>query len=247
MTETADSQATSPKVSNRHPAEPYLIAFACVLPTFTTLAYFVWAGGAASGVQQGAYLLAKFVQFGLPLLWIGWVCCERLGWPRWSTRGLGIGLAFGAVIGGATWGLYQSLEATWLLQQAIEPIREKIAGFQIDSAAKFAALGAFYSICHSLMEEYYWRWFVFGRMSRWLSFWPAAVLSALFFASHHVVLLWHYFSHSPLIVVFLSLSVAVGGIAWAWLYRRSESIYAPWLSHLLVDAAIFAVGYDIAM
>jgi hypothetical protein len=29
------------------------------------------------------------------------------------------------------------------------------------------------------------------------------------------------------------------------LYRRSGSLYGPWLSHLLVDAAIFWIGYDL--
>jgi uncharacterized protein len=43
-----------------------------------------------------------------------------------------------------------------------------------------------------------------------------------------------------------SLSVAVGGAFWAWLYQRTGSLYGPWLSHLLVDAAIFLVGYDLA-
>jgi membrane protease YdiL (CAAX protease family) len=37
----------------------------------------------------------------------------------------------------------------------------------------------------------------------------------------------------------------VGGMVWAWLYWRTGSIYAPWLSHLLIDAAIFTAGYDL--
>jgi membrane protease YdiL (CAAX protease family) len=41
-----------------------------------------------------------------------------------------------------------------------------------------------------------------------------------------------------------SLCVAFGGAAWAWIYHRSGSIYSVWLSHLLVDAAILVIGYD---
>ena len=44
----------------------------------------------------------------------------------------------------------------------------------------------------------------------------------------------------------LSLCVAVGGAAWAAVYQRSGSLLGPWLSHLIVDAAIMAVGYDLA-
>jgi membrane protease YdiL (CAAX protease family) len=43
----------------------------------------------------------------------------------------------------------------------------------------------------------------------------------------------------------LSLGVAVGGAVWARLYDRSGSLLGPWLSHLLVDAAIFFVGYEL--
>ena len=30
------------------------------------------------------------------------------------------------------------------------------------------------------------------------------------------------------------------------IYERSETLYAPWLSHLLVDAGIFIFGFDLA-
>jgi uncharacterized protein len=36
-----------------------------------------------------------------------------------------------------------------------------------------------------------------------------------------------------------------GGAFWAWLYHRSGNLIAPWLSHALIDAAIFTVGYDL--
>ena len=47
---------------------------------------------------------------------------------------------------------------------AAELIRDKIAGFGIDSVWKYALLAVFYSLFHSLLEEYYWRWFVFRQL-----------------------------------------------------------------------------------
>ena len=46
-------------------------------------------------------------------------------------------------------------------------------------------------------------------------------------------------------MVFFSASVAIGGAVWAWLYDRSGSLLGPWLSHILIDAAIFIIGYDL--
>jgi membrane protease YdiL (CAAX protease family) len=42
----------------------------------------------------------------------------------------------------------------------------------------------------------------------------------------------------------LSLCVAAGGVIWAVLYRRYGTLLGPWLSHALVDAAIFAIAYQ---
>jgi membrane protease YdiL (CAAX protease family) len=64
--------------------------------------------------------------------------------------------------------------------------------------------------------------------------------------AHHVILLATYFGWSSPWTYAFSLAVAVGGAVWAWLYERSGSLVGPWLSHLVVDAAIFLVGYDLA-
>ncbi len=102
-------------------------------------------------------------------------------------------------------------------------------------------------LAHSLLEEYYWRWFVFGQLRRLTTFLPAAVVSSLAFMAHHVVILAVYFPDYFVVAVLpFSLGIAVGGFVWAWLYERNGSVYAPWLSHLLVDAAIFVIGWDLA-
>ena len=190
---------------------------------------------------------AKGLQFALPVVWVGFVCRERLGWPALQQQGMLVGLLFGLAVAAALGLLYGGLLGTSLLDQALVPIREKIAGLGIASPWPFIALGVFYSLIHSLLEEYYWRWFVFGRLQRVVALGPAIAISSLGFAAHHVVLLWHYFPHSPVTALLLAACVAVGGAFWAWLYHQSKSILGPWLSHLCVDAAIFAVGYHLAM
>jgi membrane protease YdiL (CAAX protease family) len=106
-------------------------------------------------------------------------------------------------------------------------------------------MGAFLSLIHSGLEEYYWRWFVFGRLQRLIRPGRAIAVSALSFMLHHVLLLAVYFGWTSPATWLFSAAVAVGGAYWAWLYRRSGSLYGAWLSHLLIDAAIFTVGYDL--
>ena len=38
---------------------------------------------------------------------------------------------------------------------------------------------------------------------------------------------------------------ALLGAFWAWLYNRTGSLLGPWLSHLVIDAGIFFIGYQL--
>ena len=109
----------------------------------------------------------------------------------------------------------------------------------------YILFGLFVSLIHSFMEEYYWRWFVFGQLRRLAPAGVAIFVSGIGFMLHHVVILSTYFGWWSLPSVGFSLAVAVGGFVWAWLYHRTGSLYGPWLSHLLVDMAIFVIGYDL--
>ena len=106
----------------------------------------------------------------------------------------------------------------------------------------YAILGGFYAVVHSFLEEYYFRWFVFGRLRELLRFAPAAIVSGLAFMAHHVIVLYVFLGPS-LHTAFLSLCIAAGGFIWAWQYERSRSLLGPWISHMIVDTGIFLVGY----
>jgi membrane protease YdiL (CAAX protease family) len=71
-------------------------------------------------------------------------------------------------------------------------------------------------------------------------------LSSLGFMMPHLFALAIFLGpEQALAITLFTLCVGVGGVAWAWLYQKSGSLYAPWLSHLLVDGALFAVGFDL--
>lgn len=188
----------------------------------------------------------KVVQFVLPVVWVMFVLRERIEWRRPSTNGVATGLLFGLAVAAAGWLVFRYvLESSPLFVAATEQIRAKVAGFGLDSVPKFVALGVFYSLAHSLLEEYYWRWFVFGQLRRLVPRWPAIVVSSLGFMAHHVLVLSLYFGWWTWPTLLFSAAVAFGGAFWAWLYDRSGSLVGPWLSHLVVDAGIFFIGFQL--
>lgn len=230
-----------------HRGDAAAVLFALGFPSLLTWVYFAWLPEAAPAWQQPVYALGKTIQFGFPVVWVLAARRRRLAWWRPRSGGLAEGLVFGAVVFAAAVGVYHAvLRPAGTIQGAGPAIQSKIASFGVGTFAAYAALGAFYSLVHSLLEEYYWRWFVFGQL-RDLMPWPAATaVSSVGFMAHHVILLGAYFGwFSPWTFVF-SVGVALGGAYWAWLYHRSGSLLGPWLSHMLIDAAIFAIGYDLA-
>jgi membrane protease YdiL (CAAX protease family) len=246
MNSSLDALAPAPDNPRRRALGWAGVLFALGFPTIVTWAYFIQAADAELGVQRAVMGSLKFVQFAFPLVWVWLALRERIAWQRLSTRGVALGVAFGVAVTLAGWLLFRFvLEPIPAFQAAIEPIRTKVAGFGIDSVAKYAALGAFYSLAHSFLEEYYWRWFVFGQLRRLVPLAAAILISALGFTAHHVLVLAHYFGWTSPLTLLFSASVAVGGAFWAWLYDRTGSLLGPWLSHLVIDAGIFLIGFEL--
>lgn len=226
--------------------ERIAIAFALVFPTLMTWLYFVGLADSPAFLQQIAYAAGKTIQFGFPLFWVLRVRSEVWNGRRQRSGTLRAGVGLGLATAAATVILYE----VWLRPAGFfagpdAQIRAKLAGLALDTAWGYAAIGFFYVFGHSFAEEYYWRWFVFRRLRKRASLLPALAASSLGFAAHHVVLLASYFGWDSPATYLFSLAVAVGGALWAWLYERGGSLVSPWVSHLLIDAGIFLVGYDI--
>lgn len=226
-----------------------VVPFAFFLPTVVTLIYFVLLADASAGLQQAAGGIGKGIQFLLPIVWVFWIQKTAFKWSGPKKQGVLFGLGFGFLILGAMAALYYA----WLKPAGImdatsavaKEIQAKVLGMGINSPAKYWALGLFYTIVHSGLEEYYWRWFVFGQLRKVTTLNLAIALSAIGFTLHHILLLGTYFGYGNPVTWIFSFAITVGGIVWAWLYNKCDSIYPSWFSHMIVDAAIFIVGYDV--
>jgi hypothetical protein len=68
--------------------ETLALAFALSFPTLSTWVYFVWLAHDATAAQQTAMIVGKVIQFAFPLVWVLWVCRERLSGNRPGWRGI---------------------------------------------------------------------------------------------------------------------------------------------------------------
>jgi membrane protease YdiL (CAAX protease family) len=162
---------------------------------------------------------------------------------RWTARPLPLGAVTGLAIGGLILLAYRVPALHAYAQQFGPTIRERLGVFGVDSAASYGLFCAFLAVLHSGIEEYYWRWYVFGTLLRFFPMGPSVLVAALGFAAHHYVVLGCYFGIGGALV--FGTGVGIGGALWCWMMRRQDSVLGAWLSHALVDAAIFVVGYDL--
>jgi uncharacterized protein len=221
------------------------VVFALVYPMLFTWIYFIGMDGQPAAMQRVVFLVGKTIQFGFPVAWLLLAERRRVVW-KWPTRnGIVWGLGSGLLIGGATLAVYFGwLRSSPLFETSAAVVRQKLFGIGLTSPAAIVAMSLFYSLIHSLLEEYYWRWFVFGRIREMLPLKRAIAISSLGFMAHHMILVSRYFSWPWAAVA--SAAVAIGGAFWAWRYERDGSLWGPWISHLLVDAAIFTIGFQVA-
>ena len=222
------------------------LLFAGLFPSLMTWIYFVTFSG--NPTMRVLYPAGKLVQFGFPVVWVALIQGERVRIGRPSWNGLALGIGFGLAILIAAIGIYFGFfkGSIWFAEFPAR-LREKLGGMGIATPARFGLFAFFISLIHSGLEEYYWRWFFFGQLRRITRPGAAIPLSAIGFMLHHVIVIACYFrpEHWPLVAIF-SVAVAIGGCAWAWLYYRTGSIYASWVSHAMVDIALMIIGYDLA-
>ncbi len=230
----------------------FALAFAMIYPSFMSWIYFValaTENGKVNVLVPVVYGAGKLVQFTFPVIYTWFFNREDLQPHGPNLRGMVIAVGFGLFTVAVMFAVYFGLmRGTSLAEVAAQAILVKLREFNLASPLAFLLFAVFVSVLHSLFEEYYFRWFIFNLLKHHLNLTAAVVLSALAFMAHHIITLAVYFPggwNFIILVVLFSIAVAVGGAVWALIYDSAQSLYAPWLSHLIVDAGIMVVGWDL--
>lgn len=227
------------------------LIFAMTFPSFLAWVSFIALAargqdGEINRALQIFFPAAKFVQFSFPLLYLALFEPTQLRPTRPHLRGLGVAVSFGLMVALAIFGLYfLGLKGTSLFASTAAKIDRWLRQVGLPSETAFLFVAGFIAVVHSMWEEFYWRGFIFARLTRFLHWFTAAIIAGLAFMSHHVIVLYFYLPGYLWVVALFSFGVAIGGFIWAWIYHRSQSLYATWLSHCIIDLAIMVVAYDL--
>jgi membrane protease YdiL (CAAX protease family) len=190
-------------------------------------------------IGQGIWLFLKVWLIVLPVLWLLYIDGGKLSWSPSNSKGVIAGLVWSVPVGLIIFMTYWIAKGTLIDPEAKQIIEE----MGLSSLTTFLIFASAMSLGNSLMEEYVWRWFVFSKFKILVGVWPAIVLSAFFFTVHHTIILWNFGS---LWLVFLgSMGLFFGGIIWAWLYNKYNSIWPGWICHVTADSVIMWITWEI--
>ncbi|MEM9282787.1 MAG: type II CAAX endopeptidase family protein [Verrucomicrobiota bacterium] len=215
---------------------------ALLIPLAASFFYFVFFPGTTFG--NGIYVAAKLNLLIWPLLATRLILKEPMidkSLPRKHRKSIVEGTIFGVAVTALLVFLVRGTPLGDVVAENGGRIAERIVGLGV--AEHYLLFALFISFFHAALEEYYWRWFVFGNARRLMSAGLAILVAAVGFTAHHVVVLSQFFPFGWALC--LGACVGIGGAAWSWIYHRTNSMWGPWISHMIIDLAIMWVGWEV--
>jgi uncharacterized protein len=97
-------------------------------------------------------------------------------------------------------------------------------------------------IINPLIEEYYWRRYLYGGYRKILGPGPSVLISSLAFGLHHYIILFILFPIDFALTV--GTLVVVGGAVWSLILEKYNSITGCVISHACADIAIIYIVFN---
>ena len=105
----------------------------------------------------------------------------------------------------------------------------------------FLFVSLYISFANSLLEEFFFRGFLFSNLKRHSTRRFAYLFSALAFALYHVAMMVGWFDWWLNLLVIAGL--ALGGMIFNRLNEKQDCIYVSWLVHMFANFAINTIGF----
>lgn len=90
-----------------------------------------------------------------------------------------------------------------------------------------------------ILEELYWREFMYGELQRKLGTIPSITITAFFYSLYHLLSVYFIFSFPFNFIAVVPVFLA--GLMWGYFRYKLKSIIAPIISHVLADLGIMLV------
>ena len=213
-------------------ALPWLLAGAVLCCVAMTL---------VDGVLRPAYWLKSLIKLAL-FLGVPFALARGFGLRfgelfRFKRRDVLTALALGAALYALILGGYFVVRR-WFDFSGIADSLSQNAGVTREN---FLFVSLYISFINSLLEEFFFRGFVFSNLKTLTNRGFAHGFSALAFSAYHVAMMAGWFS--PALFALVLAGLAAGGVIFNLLNEKNGSICTSWLVHMFANFAINTIGF----
>ncbi|MEM9947776.1 MAG: type II CAAX endopeptidase family protein [Cyanobacteria bacterium P01_D01_bin.36] len=202
------------------------------------VAFLLFPSGTAG---QIILALCQLWLLSVPVVWL----CQVERGPFQVSKPKRVDFVMGGIVGLLMFFIilaaYELLLKHWIDSSSVQDVLAQVGGF---TPVTFWLGGIYFSFVNALIEEYFWRWFVFSRCEELLPTKAAVAVSALFFTLHHTIGL-AAFAVGWRVVVVGSLAVFVAGVVWSVTYQQFRSVWGSYVSHAIADIALHIVAWQV--
>tara|TARA_Y100000310_G_C20586486_1_gene765688 strand:+ start:368 stop:910 length:543 start_codon:yes stop_codon:yes gene_type:complete len=111
------------------------------------------------------------------------------------------------------------------------------------NTSNILVIGAYIILINSLLEEFFWRGFVFKELSAVTSLWLAHLISGIAFALHHVMFYYNWFN--PAWVVLFSVALTLFTLFMNTIVKKYRDLYTCWYIHAIVDVVQIGIALKV--
>lgn len=151
-------------------------------------------------------------------------------------KSMGITILLGFVV-------YMGIIGVYLLVSPYMDLEEIRINLQNDLGVNrdnFLLVAVYISFINSLLEEFFFRGYLFLGLLKRTNRWKAYTLSAFLFALYHVAIIGSWFS--PALFLLAMTGLFVGAIIFNFLNEKNDNILNSWIVHMMANLAINTVG-----
>lgn len=193
----------------------------------------VWMPGYAlkSAVKIGLFLLMPF----LCSLWNREIAFRSLF--RGNRKGLLLAFGLGAAVFAVILGGYFLLSPYFDFSN----IASSLTASTGVNGNNFIFVAIYISFINSLLEEFFFRGFLFSNLKNSTNRIFAHAASALLFSLYHTAMMIGWFSLPLFLLVMVGL--AAGGVIFNLLNEKGGTLFVSWIVHMFANFAINAIGF----
>ena len=107
--------------------------------------------------------------------------------------------------------------------------------------SNFIFVALYISFVNSLLEEFFFRGFIFTNFKTKFSRKYTYILSSLLFSLYHISIMNNWFN--VWLIMFALIGLFIGGLIFNYFNEKENNIYVSWLIHMFANFGINTIGF----